>query len=73
MATDEKIIRSVDLSQEGADKLLDFIHEFHNNEGKNQAFLEVQLDDGTVIGKVELVGETFDDDETIYVLRLSGI
>lgn len=68
----EKIVRSVDLIEAGADALFDFIAEFHKQEGKNQALLEIQLDDGTVIDKAELVAES-DGEDTIYTLRLSGI
>lgn len=66
----EKVVRSVDLSEAGADALFDFIATFHDNEGKSQAFLEVETDDGLVIEKAELIAETFGGDTT-YRLRLT--
>lgn len=68
----EKIERSTDLSECGADGLFDFIHEFHEKEGKNQAYLEIELDDGTIIDKAQIIAETFGG-ETVYRLRLSGL
>lgn len=68
----EKIERTADLTEAGADALYDFIAAFHDNEGKNQAYLEIELDDGTVIDKAQIVAESFGG-ETIYRLRLSGL
>lgn len=65
----EKVVRTADLTEAGADALFDFIAEFHENEGKNQALLEVETDDGIIVEAAELIAETFGG-ETTYRLRL---
>ncbi len=66
--TDETIARTVDLTKEGADGLGQFIAQCFDNDASDQAFVEIETDDGVVITKAELV---FDGD--FYRLRLSGL
>ena len=64
----EKVIRSIDLVDAGADGLREFIASVMDNEAKAQPYVPMETDDMVIIDKVELV---FDGEG--YNLRFSGL